>query len=66
MEKGIVESYDKSCGTGLISWTGNQNVRFFADSIIGKERADIKQGDSVLFEVDDIKNLHIATNIRKM
>ena len=65
MEKGIVKSFDKSCGMGMISRTSDSDVRFYAESIVGRSRAGLVQGDLVWFEVDNIKNLHIAINIRK-
>ena len=65
MERGTVKTYDKNCGMGLISRLANTDVRFYADSIIGRDTTGLKQGDSVWFEVDNIKNLHIAINIRK-
>ena len=66
MEKGTVKSYDKNCGMGLISRLAEVDVRFYGDSIVGKERAGIKQGDSVWFDVGNIKNLYIALNVRKV
>ena len=65
MEKGTVLSYDKNCGMGTIARPANADVKFYANSIVGRDRAGIKQGDRVWFEVDNIKNLHVATNIRK-
>ena len=65
MERGTVKSYDQSCGMGLISRLANADVKFYAGSILGRDRIDLKQGDPVWFEVDNIKNLHIAINIRK-
>lgn len=65
MENGIVKAYDKVCGVGMISRAADANIRFYAESIIGKSRAGLAAGDSVLFEIDNIKNLHIAINIRK-
>lgn len=66
MQRGIVKSYDKNCGTGMISCGSEADVKFFTESVIGKSRAGLMQGDSVFFEVDNIKNLHIAINIRKV
>ena len=66
MEKGTVKSYEKNCGMGTISRLTDADVSFYADSIIGKSRVDLKQGDSVWFEIGNIKNLHIAINIRKV
>mgnify|MGYP001084856813 CR=1 FL=1 len=66
MQKGTVKSYDKNCGMGMISRASDVDVRFYAESIIGRDRAGLAQGDSVWFEVDNIKNLHIAINIRKV
>ena len=66
MEMGIIKTYDKSCGMGLISPASDIDVRFYAESIIGRDRANLVQGDSVWFEVDNIKNLHIAINMRKV
>jgi len=65
MENGIIKFYDKSCGMGTISRASDVDVRFYAASIIGRDRSNLAQGDSVFFEVDNIKNLHIAINIRK-
>ena len=66
MEKGIIKSYDKNCGMGMIGRTSDRDVRFYTDSVVGRSRADLAQGDSVWFEIDNIKNLHIAINIRKV
>ena len=66
MERGTVKSFDKNCGTGMISRLEEVDVRFYVESIIGRERAGLKQGDSVLFDVGNIKNLHIAVNVRKV
>jgi len=65
MEKGIVQTFDKSCGMGMISRASEGNVKFYAESIVGGSRAGLMQGDQVWFEVDNIKNLHIAINVRK-
>ncbi|MCA9402242.1 MAG: cold shock domain-containing protein [Candidatus Omnitrophica bacterium] len=65
MEKGTVKSYDKNCGMGMISRSSEVDVKFYADSIVGRDRVSLTQGDLVWFEVDSIKNLHIAINIRK-
>ena len=65
MEKGTVESYDKSSGMGMIGRLSEADVKFFADSVIGRDRLSLASGDSVWFEVDNIKSLHIAINIRK-
>jgi len=65
MEKGIVKSYDKYCGMGTINHASDSNVKFYIESVNGKERAGLTQGDSVMFEVYDIKNLHIAINVNK-
>lgn len=66
MQKGMVKSYDKSCGMGLISRSFDVDVRFYAESIIGRDRTNLAQGDAVWFEVDNIKTLHIAINVRKV
>ena len=66
MERGIIKSYDKGCGTGMINRTSDGEVRFYTESIIGRDRIGLKTGDSVWFEVDNIKNLHVAINIRKV
>ena len=66
MERGIIKTYDKSCGMGMIGRASNADVRFYRESIIGRDRAGLIQGDSVWFEVDNIKNLHIAINVRKI
>jgi len=66
MEKGTVKSYDKSCGMGLISRSSDGDVRFYTESVTGRNYAGLAQGDSVWFEIDNIKNLHIAINIRKI
>jgi len=66
MEKGTVKSYDKSCGMGMIGRISDADVRFYTESVIGKSQAGLAQGDSVWFEIDNIKNLHIAINVRKI
>ena len=66
MEKGIVKSYDKICATGMISRMSEVDVRFYTESVIGRNRAEIVPGDSVWFDIDNVKNLHIAINIRKV
>ena len=65
MERGTVKSYDQSCGVGMISRLADVDVRFYDNSIVGRDRDGLKQGDPVWFEVDNIKNFHIAVNIRK-
>ena len=65
MEKGTVKSFDKHCGMGMISRLSDVDVKFYSDSVVGRSRVDLKQGDAVWFEVDNIKNLHIAINVRK-
>ena len=66
MEKGIIKSYDKNCGMGVIGRSSDKDVQFYVDSVVGRGRAGLKQGDSVWFEIDNIKNLHIAINVRKI
>jgi cold shock CspA family protein len=66
MERGIVKSFDKSCGLGTITRPADSDIRFYAESIIGKDRAGLVTGDSVIFEASNVKNLHIAVNIRKV
>ena len=66
MEKGTVKSYDKSWGMGMISRLAEGDVGFYTDNIVGRERAGLKQGDAVWFEVSNVKNLHIAINVRKV
>ena len=46
MEKGTVKSYDKSCGMGMIGRASDVDVRFYRESIIGRDRAGLMQGDS--------------------
>ena len=65
MERGTVKSYDKCCGMGTIRRLASEDVKFYADSIVGRDKVGLKEGDSVWFEMDNIKNLHIAINIRK-
>ena len=65
MEKGIIKSFDRSCGTGMIGYADETDIRFYAESVVGRSRADLKQGDAVLFEIGDVKNLYIAINVRK-
>ena len=65
MEKGTVKMYDKNCGMGVISRAFAADVQFYSQSIVGRGRAHITQGDSVWFEINDIKNLHIAINVLK-
>ena len=65
MEKGTVRSIDRSGGTGMIGRMSDVDVKFFADSILGKDRFRLKQGDIVWFEVDNVKTVHTAINIRK-
>jgi len=65
MEKGIVRSYDKNCGMGMISRSSDVDVKFLTDSVIGRDRVNLAQGDFVWFEVENINNFHVAINIRK-
>ena len=65
MQKGIIKSFDKSCGMGMIGRISEADIRFYAESVVGRSRADLKRGDAVWYEVDNIKNLHIAINVRK-
>lgn len=65
MEKGTVLSYDKSGGTGMISRLTDADVRFYSDNILGKDRFTIKSGDAVWFEIDNVRSVHTAINIRK-
>jgi cold shock CspA family protein len=65
IQKGIIKSFDKSCGMGMISRPPEADVRFYAESIVGRSRAGLMKGDAVWFDIGNIKNLHIAINIRK-
>lgn len=65
MEKGIIQSFDKSCGIGTIKRSNEKDIRFYAESIVGGSHAGLAPGDRIWFEVDNIKNLHIAINVRK-
>jgi cold shock CspA family protein len=65
MEKGTVKSFDKSCGMGIICRDSEADIKFYAESVVGRSRAGLMTGDTVWFEVDNIKNLHIAINVRK-
>ena len=65
MQEGIVKSLDKSCGIGTIGCPCEDDIRFYMESVIGKERAGLQQGDRVSFDVGNIKNLRIAVNVRK-
>jgi len=65
VEKGIVKSFDKHCGTGMISRAPNIDVRFYTESVVGRSRAGLKKGDSVEFEINNIKNFHNAIKVRK-
>ena len=65
MEKGVVKSFDKNSGMGFISRTADKDVKFYANSVIGRSLSSLQQGDAVWFEVDCIQTLHIAINIRK-
>ena len=64
MEKGTIRSYEKNSG-GMIGRLGNMDVQFLSQSVLGKDRSYLKQGDSVWFEVDNVQNVHMAINIRK-
>jgi cold shock CspA family protein len=65
MERGIISSYVRGSSGGTISCSGGEEVRFNASYIIGKDRNNLKQGDHVWFEVENIQNCHVAINIRK-
>ena len=65
MERGIVKLYDKNGGMGIIGRVSDSDVRFYAQSIIGKDRVHLAQGDAVWFQVDNIQILHTAINVRK-
>lgn len=65
MEKGTIKSFDKLCGLGTISHGSEGDVKFYAESVVGGSRAGLAQGDQVWFEMENIKNLHIAINVRK-
>ncbi len=65
MERGLVKSYNKGSGAGVISRSSNTDVNFSSDNVLGKHRFSLEQGDSVWFEVDTRKDLHVAINIRK-
>ena len=66
MERGTVRTYDKSCGVGTIARKDDNDIRFYAESIITRDRALLTMGDTVLFESSNLKNMHIAINIRKI
>ena len=66
MEKGTVRTYDVSCGLGTIARASETDIRFYAESVIWKGHAGLGVGDAVIFEVDNIQNLHIAINVRKI
>lgn len=65
MERGNVRSYDKNGGMGTISRPASEDVKFFADGVLGRDRNILKEGDQVWFEVENRGNIHTAINIRK-
>ncbi len=66
MEKGTIQSYDKAGGAGVIRRLGCDTVTFNAQSVLGRDRLAIKQGDMVSFEVENVNSFHVAINIRKI
>lgn len=64
MEKGTIKSYDKNSG-GIITRLASADVNFSPENILGKDRMNLKQGDAVWFEVENVAQLHRAINIRK-
>ncbi len=64
MEKGVIKVYDKGMGSGLIARRGELDVKFFADKILGRDRTNLKEGDTVMFEIENIENELRAINIR--
>jgi cold shock CspA family protein len=63
MEIGTITSASQS--GGMISRSGNIDIRFNADRIIGRDRKGLNQGDQVWFEVESANNNLVAINIRK-
>jgi cold shock CspA family protein len=66
MENGTVKSYDMSCGVGMINREPEDDVRFYSESVVGKGRAGLTEGDSVWFEIGNVRNLDIAINVRRI
>ena len=65
MQKGSIKSYDKEGGSGMIDRLGDSEVKFFSTNVIGRDRMSLKTGDNVWYEIDNVKNVQIAINIRK-
>jgi len=65
MERGMIRSYDRTSGTGMISRSESTDLQFNANRIIGN-RNDLHQGDRVWFEVETMQGSHVAINIRKI
>jgi cold shock CspA family protein len=65
MQRGIIKSYDRSSSCGLIGRPCEVDVKFYADRVVGRDRASLHQGDPVWFEVEQINHMHVAVNVRK-
>jgi cold shock CspA family protein len=65
VERGTVKSFDVSCGVGMISRAPDSDVRFYSEGVVGHNRSSLTRGDLVWFEVDNVKSLHVAINVRK-
>jgi cold shock CspA family protein len=66
MEKGTITSFDRECGVGTISRASDADIRFYSENVIGKGRSDLAVGNTVIFEVDSVRNLLVALNVRKV
>ena len=63
MEMGVISAC--SSGGGTITRSGNLDIRFYADRIVGRDRKGLNQGDQVWFEVENANSNLVAINIRK-
>ena len=64
MQKGIIKSYDRVGGSGVIGRSSDIDIKFNGTRVLGS-RNDLKQGDSVWFEVEIMQSNQSAINIRK-
>jgi cold shock CspA family protein len=65
VQKGTIKSFDKSCGMGVIVCRFEDDIMFYEESVVGRSRAGLQKGDEVCFDINNIKNLHIAVNVTK-
>jgi len=65
MQRGTVIAYEFNRGFGTIAVAGSQNIDFYVNSIVGKDRVNLKKGDAVFYEMEAVRGgAPTAINVR--